>query len=264
VALLNFLAGRAKYPAFKKKHSHQSIRLYMAKSKEPLDMKRTREHSSEPSSITISKDCAGRHFVSMRCEFEPVKLPVSPKTVGVELGLNHLFITSDGFKQKNPRHTKQYQVKLTYLQQRISKTKKGSSNRNKARQKVARLPAKIADSRLNALHKASRTLINEKQVVCVENLAVKNMIKNPCLAKHIADASWGEFVRQLDYKVEWAGRKLVKIDRWLPSSKCCSCCGYSMKRLPLDVRWWDCPECNTRHDRDINAAINIKTVGLAG
>jgi putative transposase len=275
-AFNSFYAGRTKYPTFKRKDARQSIRLtksaflfkegklYIAKSNEPLSVKWARELSSEPSSVTISKDSAGRYFVSMLCEFEPVSLPVSPKTVGVDLGLNHLFITSDGFKQKNPRYTKKYQVKLAYLQKRMSKKKKGSSNRNKARQKVARLHAKIADSRLDALHKASRKLINENQVVCVESLAVKNMIKNHCLAKHIADASWGEFVRQLEYKAGWAGRDLVKIDRWYPSSKRCSGCGYTMKKLPLDVRSWDCPECNTHRDRDINAAINIKTVGLAG
>jgi putative transposase len=275
-AYLNFWAGRAKYPCFKKKTARQSIRLtksgfrykdgklYMAKSSQPLSVRWSRELSSEPSSITISKDRAGRYFISMLCEFEPIKLRVSPKTVGVDLGLNHLFIDSTGFKQKNPKFTKIYQNKLAYLQQCLSKKQKGSSNRNKVRQKVARLHAKIADSRLDALHQASRKLINENQVVCVEDLAVKNMIKNPKLAKHIADASWSEFVRQLEYKAEWAGREVVKIDRWFPSSKRCSSCGHTVRQLPLEVRSWQCPECNTQHDRDINAAINIKTVELAG
>ena len=191
-------------------------------------------------------------------------MPVTAKTVGIDLGLNNLFITDSGEKVDNPRHTKRYEKKLAYLQRKLAKKKKGSKNRDKARQKVARLHAKIADSRLDNLHKLSRKLINENQVVCVESLAVKNMIRNPKLAKHIADASWGEFVRQLKYKAEWAGRTISEIDRFFPSSKRCSCCGFVHESMPLNIRNWPCPECNTYHDRDINAAMNIKTVGLAG
>ena len=122
----------------------------------------------------------------------------------------------------------------------------------------------MADCRLNNLHKLSRMLINENQVVCVESLSVKNMIKNPKLAQHIADASWSEFVRQLEYKAEWAGRTVSKIDRFFPSSKRCSSCGFVNESMPLNVRDWCCLACNTHHDRDINAAKNIKTVGMAG
>jgi putative transposase len=277
-AFLNFWAGRAKYPTFKKKHSKQAIRLtksgfrfkagklYIAKSEEPLDIRWTRKLPSEVSSISISKDAAGRYFVSMLCEFEPEKLDVSPKTIGIDLGLNHLYIDSEGHKQKNPKYTKKYEHKLAYLQRQLSKKKKGSSNRNKARHKVAKLHAKIADCRRDATHKATRALINENQVICVEDLAVKNMVKNPKLAKHISDANWGEFLRQLEYKADWAGRQIVKIDRWFPSSKRCSTpnCGHIMDSLALDIRSWECPSCNTLHDRDVNAAKNIKTVGLAG
>ena len=196
-------------------------------------------------------------------------MPVSNKTVGIDLGLTDLFITSDGKKSGNPRHTLSYQSKLAYYQKQLAKKKKGSRNRAKAKLKVARIHAKIADCRMNATHKASRTLINENQggghpLVCVESLNVKGMIKNPKLAKHIADANWGEFVRQLRYKSQWAGRTLVEIDRFFPSSKRCSGCGFVQESLPLSVRHWDCPECGTQHDRDINAAINIKAAGLAG
>ena len=144
----------------------------------------------------------------MLCEFEAKPMPISNKTVGTDLGLTDLFITSDGFKSGNPRHIKRYEAKLAYLQRKLAKKKKGSKNREKLRLKIARLHAKIADCRMDATHKASRTLINENQVVCVETLTVKNMMKNPKLAKHIADANWGEFVRQLKYKSEWADRTL--------------------------------------------------------
>ena len=275
-AFKNFWEGRAKYPTFKKRHAKQSATfaasafsmkdglLFIAKSKEPLNIRWSRELSSEPSSITISKDRAGRYFVSMLCEFEAKPMPISKNTVGIDLGLTDLFITSDGKKSGNPKFIKRYEQKLAYLQRELAKKQKGSNNRAKAKLKVARLHAKIADCRMDATHKASRKLINENQVVCVENLAVKNMIKNPKLAKHIADANWGEFVRQLQYKAEWADRTVTEIDRFFPSSKRCSSCGFINESLSLSIREWDCPECKAHHDRDINAAVNIKTAGLAG
>lgn len=274
-AFKNFWDNRARYPQFKKKHAKQSItlassafkyrdgQLFIAKSKEPLNIRWSRELPSTPTTVTVSKDKAGRYFVSMLCRFESKPMPVTAKTVGIDLGLNNLFITDSGEKVDNPRHTKRYENKLAYLQRQLAKKKKGSKNRDKVRQKVARLHAKIADSRLDNLHKLSRKLINENQVVCVESLAVKNMIRNPKLAKHIADASWGEFVRQLKYKAEWAGRTISEIDRFFPSSKRCSCCGFVHESMPLNIRNWTCPECNTHHDRDINAAMNIRTAGLA-
>jgi putative transposase len=275
-AFKNFFEGRAKYPVKKKKRHKQSAeftksafkfrdgQLFIAKSKQPLNIRWSRELPSEPTTVTISKDTAGRYFVSMLCRFEPKPMPVTAKTVGIDLGLNNLFITDSGEKVDNPRHFKHYQNKLAYLQRQLAKKKKGSNNRAKVRQKVARLHAKIADSRLDNLHKLSRKLINENQVVCVESLQVKNMLRNPKLAKNIADASWGEFVRQLKYKAEWAGRTIVEIERFFPSSKRCSCCGFVHESMPLNIRNWTCPECNTHHDRDINAAKNIKTAGLAG
>lgn len=274
-AFKNFFEGRASHPTFKKKTHRQSAeftrsafkyrdgQLFMAKSKEPLRIRWSRELPGDPSTITISKDCSGRYFVSCLCEFEPKPMPVVAKTVGIDLGLKDLFITSDGFKSSNPQHLKRYEQRLALLQRRLSKKKKGSANRAKAKLKVAKLHAKIADCRMDATHKASRTLINENQVVCLENLTVKNMVKNPKLAKHIADANWGELGRQLQYKALWAGRTVVKIDRWYPSSKRCSCCGHTLDHLSLSVRSWRCPECSIEHDRDINAAQNIKAAGLA-
>jgi putative transposase len=274
-AFANFFAGRAAYPAFKSKRHKQAAeftasafkyrdgKLYMAKSKSPLDIRWSRELPSAPSTVTISRDAAGRYFVSCLCEFESVSMPVTAKTVGIDVGLKDLFVTDTGLKTGNPRHTAKYAARLALLQRRLSKKAKGSKKRAKACLKVARLHAKIADCRMDNLHKLSRKLINENQVVCVESLKVKNMIRNPKLSKAIADASWGEFVRQLAYKAEWAGRSLVAIDQFFPSSKRCSGCGFTLQKMPLDVRQWVCPECGETHDRDINAARNIKAAGLA-
>ncbi|WP_312670442.1 RNA-guided endonuclease TnpB family protein [Pseudescherichia sp.] len=274
-AFSNFFAGRARYPTFKSKRHKQAAelttsafkyrdgRLYMAKSKAPLDVRWSRPLPSVPSTVTLTRDTAGRYFVSCLCEFEPVSLPVTAATTGIDVGLKDLFVTDTGFKSGNPRHTAKYAARLALLQRRLSKKARGSKNRAKARLKVARLHAKIADCRLDALHKATRKLINENQVVCVESLKVKNMIRHPSLSGAIADASWGEFVRQLEYKGEWAGRSVVAIDPFFPSSKRCSCCGFTLQKMPLYVRKWSCPECGADHDRDVNAARNIKAAGLA-
>lgn len=275
VAFKNFFEGRTKYPVFKTKRHRQSAeftrsafkykdgKLYLAKSKTPLDIRWSRELPSEPSTVTVSKDSAGRYFVSCLCEFEPSALPVTPNAIGIDLGLKDLFVPDKGEPVGNPRYTAKYAAKLAKAQRRLSKKKLGSANRAKARQKVAKIHAKISDCRQDNLHKLSRRLINENQVICVESLKVKNMIRNPKLSKAIADAGWGEFVRQLKYKAEWAGRSLVTIDQWFPSSKRCSDCGHTLTSLPLSVRKWDCPECGAHHDRDQNAAKNIKAAGLA-
>ncbi|RCV85843.1 RNA-guided endonuclease InsQ/TnpB family protein, partial [Vreelandella rituensis] len=267
---------RARYPRFKKKDGRQSIRLTkaafryrdgditIAKSKAPLPIRWSRPLPSEPSSITISQDRAGRYFISCLCEFAPNALPITPRMVGIDLGLTDLFITSDGAKSGNPRHLKRYEAKLAYLQRRLAKKRKGSNNRNKLRQKVARLHAKIADCRRDATHKATRALINENQVLCIESLNIAGMVKNRHLAKAISDAGWGEFVRQLEYKAAWAGRQVVKVSQWFPSSKLCHGCGHKVEKLPLSQRQWQCKGCGEPIDRDVNAAKNIRTAGLAG
>ncbi|MFC3608586.1 RNA-guided endonuclease InsQ/TnpB family protein [Stutzerimonas tarimensis] len=274
-AFKHFFEGRAKYPAFKKKRHRQSAefttsafryrdgKLFLAKCAEPLAIRWSRALPSEPSTVTVSRDAAGRYFVSCLCEFAPETLPVTPKMIGIDLSLKDLFVTSEGERIGNPRHAAKYATRLARAQRRLSKKKLGSANRAKARQKVARIHAKLSDCRMDGLHKLSRRLINENQVVCVESLTVKNMIRNPTLSKAIADVGWGELVRQLEYKGEWAGRQVVGIDRWYPSSKRCSCCGHTLDSLPLDIRAWACPECKTEHDRDVNAAVNIKAAGLA-
>ena len=272
-AFKNFFEGRAKYPTFKKKRSKQSAeftksafkyrdgQLFIAKSKLPLNVRWSRELPSELTTITISKDSAGRYFVSCLCRFEPKPLPISKNTVGIDLGLTDLVITSNGFKSGNPRHIKRYASKLAKAQRVLSKKKKGSSNFHKARKKVARVQAKIADCRRDFTHKLTSQLINDNQVISCESLSVKNMVKNRKLAKAISDANWGELVRQLTYKAEWYGRTVVQIDRWYPSSKRCNSCGHVVDSLPLHIRKWLCPECSSELDRDLNAALNIKAVG---
>lgn len=277
-AFTNFFEKRAGYPAFKSKKQRQSAefttsaftyrdgQLFLAKCKEPLAIRWTKGREtlpSAPSTVTVSRDTAGRYFVALLCEVETQPLPVSPRMTGIDLGLKVLFVTAEGEQIDNPRHTAKYAARLAKAQRALSRKQRGSKNRAKARQKVARLHAKIADTRLDGLHKLSRRLINENQVVCVESLAVKNLIRNRALSKSIADAGWGELVRQLEYKAAWAGRQVVKIDRWFPSSKRCSCCGHTLTSLTLKVRDWTCPSCATHHDRDLNAAINIKAAGLA-
>ncbi|HSH49771.1 MAG TPA: transposase, partial [Halomonas sp.] len=184
----------ARYPRFKRKDRRQSIRLTraafryrdgeitIAKTTEPLPIRWSRPLPGAPSSITLSRDRAGRYFISCLCEFTPEPLPITPKTVGIDLGLTDLFITSDGHKSGNPRHLKHYAAKLAYHQRRLARKQKGSKNRAKARNKVARLHAKIADCRRDALHKATRSLVNENQVLCVESLNIAGMVKNRPLA----------------------------------------------------------------------------------
>lgn len=272
----NFFARRNKYPTFKKKDGAQSAEyttsafkwdgkaLSIAKNG-PLNIRfsRTIPKAAIVTTVTVSKDCAGRYFVSMLCTDQvQEKTPVAAK-VGIDLGLSHFAILSTGEKIAAPNTFRKNEATLAKLQRRLAKKTKGSANRKKAKLKVARLHAKIADSRKDFLHKLSTRLVNENQVIAIETLAVSNMQKNRCLAKSISDASWAEFVRQLEYKSLWYGRELVGIDRWYPSSKRCSDCGHTVVKMPLNVREWTCPECGTIHDRDINAARNVLAAGLA-
>ncbi len=276
-AMLNFFEGRAEYPTFKKKSHAQSAEyttsafkwdgstLTLAKQKEPLAIvwSRPLPDGVKPSSITITKDEANRYFVSLLVEEDIQPLPVVNKMVGLDLGLKSMVITSDGHTYGNPKFFAKDEKKLARLQRRQAKKKKGSRNRNKARLKVAHVHKKIADRRRDYQHKLSTQIIRENQVVCVESLHVKNMVKNHCLAKAISDVGWSEFVRQLEYKAQWYGRTLVKIDKWYPSSKRCFECGHILDSLSLEVRSWTCPECGVFHDRDLNAAKNVLSAGLA-
>jgi putative transposase len=190
-------------------------------------------------------------------------LPQIDKAVGIDAGITSLIATSDGEKIANPKHFRRLRFKLRQAQKALSRRVKGSNNTEKARRKVSRIQAAIADARKDFLHKLTTRLARENQTIAVEDLAVKNMMKNRKLSAAIADASWSELVRQLEYKCQWYGRTLIKIDRWFPSSKRCGNCGHVVDKLPLDIREWDCPKCGTHHDRDINAANNILAAGLA-
>jgi putative transposase len=215
-----------------------------------------------PKSVTVSLDSAGRYFVSILLEEEIKPKPVTAKRCGVDLGLVDSVTTSHGEKSGNPRFFQKSAKRLAQAQRLLSRKQLGSNNRAKARTQVARIHAQIADRRIDFVHKLTTHLINENQIVCVESLAVKNMLKNPHLSKAIADVGWGEIIRQLAYKAAWFGRTLVKIDRFFPSSKKCNACQNVVASLSLEVRYWTCPACTTTHDRDINAAINILKEGL--
>ncbi|WP_156093185.1 RNA-guided endonuclease InsQ/TnpB family protein [Planktothrix serta] len=277
-AFTNFFAGRAKYPNFKKKRhggsaeftssafTYKNGEIYLAKSKQPLPIRWSRQLPSgcQPSTITVKLDPSGRWFVSVRID-DPTdnKLEPTDKNLGIDLGISSLFTTSDGVKVANPKHFNQLHKKLRLAQKSLSRKTPGSKNREKARKKVARIHAQITDCRRDHTHKITTQLIRENQTIVVEDLAVGNLIKNPKLARAISDANWAELVRQLTYKAEWYGRKLIKIDRWFPSSKRCGNCGHILDKLPLNIREWDCPNCGMHHDRDINAANNILAAGLA-
>jgi putative transposase len=274
----NFFAKRAKYPAFKRKEGTQAAEytvsafrwdgrtLKLAKMNELLRIRfsRTIPKAAKVTTVTVTKDPAGRYFVSMLCDDSVgAKAPATGK-IGIDLGLTHFAILSTGEMVAAPNAFRKHEARLSVLQRRLAKKRPNSKNRAKARLKVSRHNDKIADSRRDFLDKLSTRLVNENQVIAIESLAVANMQKNRKLAKSIGDASWSEFVRQLAYKAQWLGRTLIGLDRWYPSSKRCSACGYIVEKLPLSVREWTCPECGTTHDRDVNAARNVLTAGLAG
>lgn len=276
-AFMNFFEGKGKYPTCKKKRNQQSAtyadtafrwdgtHMTLAKMAEPLEIvwSRPLPHGCKPSTVTITKDAADRYFISILVEQDMAHLEPVEQTIGADLGLKDFVILSTGEKVGNPHFFTKDEKKLAKAQRRQAKKQKGSKNRAKAAKKVARLHARIADRRRDFLHKLSTRLIRENQTICVESLAVKNMVKNHHLSKALHDVGWSAFVSQLEYKAAWYGRNLVKIDRWYPSSKRCSHCGYILDSLPLEVRQWTCPACGVTHDRDSNAAKNVHAAGLA-
>ena len=276
-AFVNFFAGRSKYPNFKKKSNGGSAeftkaafrwrygQVFLAKCTDALPIRWSRDFPDdcEPSTITVKLEPNGRWFVSLLVDTNINQLPRTDKQIGLDMGITSLITTSNGDKIANQSHFKQLRKKLKRLQKALSSKQKGSNNRYKARVKVARVYAQITDARKDFLHKLTTQLVRENQTIVVEDLAIRNMVKNHKLALAISDASWGELIRQLAYKCEWYGRELIKIDRWFPSSKRCGNCGHIVDKLPLNKRAWECPKCGTNHDRDVNAANNILAAGLA-
>lgn len=272
----NFFAKRARYPRFKKRGHRQSATytrsafkwdasnrsLTIAKLGR-LNIRWSRRFVANPSTVTISKTPSGKYFVSIRIDEDNRPMPPASSEVGIDLGIASLATLSDGRTIDNPKLTQRFARRLAKAQRNLARKQKGSNRRRRARVAVAKINARIANSRLDWTHKATTRLIQENQLIVVEDLNVQGMVKNRKLSKAIADCSWFEFVRQLTYKADWYGRVLHKIGRFVPTSKACSNCGHRLDKLPLSIRNWQCPQCGTQHDRDVNAAINILAAGRA-
>ena len=274
----NFWDKRTAYPTFKKKRGGGSAtytrsafrfrdgQIFLAKCSEALPIRWSRQLPAgvEPSSVVVSLHPSGRWHISLKVD-DPTIQPLPPveRSIGLDAGISALVTDSDGNIVANPRTINRFQKRMRQAQKALSRKVKGSNNRRKARVRVARIHARIADIRQNHLHQLSTRLIRENQTIVVEDLNIRGMVKNHSLARAISDASWSELMRQLSYKAEWHGRKLVKVDRFFPSSKTCSSCGHLLNKLPLQIRSWECPSCGATHDRDHNAARNILAAGLA-
>lgn len=276
-AYVNFWGKRAKYPTFKRRgkttdaatyfrncFSFRDGKLTLAKQAEPLAIvwSRPLPEGAVPSQVTVSRNSRGQYHVSILVETTVRDLPVTGSTVGVDAGITSLVTLSTGEKVVNPRHERRDRKRLARAQRVLSRKSKGSANRAKAKLRAAKIHGRIRDRRSDALHKLSTRLVREHDTICIEDLTVRNMLRNHTLARAISDASWSELRRQLEYKADWYGRQVIAIDRWYPSSKTCSVCGTIVETLPLNVREWTC-RCGTTHDRDVNAARTILAVGLA-
>jgi putative transposase len=270
-AFVNFFERRAKYPQFKNKHRKQSIqypqgvkvvddcKVFLPKIGH-LNAVVHRELAGVIKTVTVSKDPSGKYFASILTE-NGVNAPVASlngKILGIDVGLTDLAVTSDGSKFANPKHVDRAQRNLKRKQQHLSRKIKGSNSRNKARLLVAKAHERVAHARKDYLHKLSTRLVHENQVIAVEDLHVKGLMKNHNLARAIGDAGWGAFTHMLKYKTARAGKGYIEVNRFFASSKTCACCLHAQASMPLAIRMWTCDQCGVKHDRDINAAINIR------
>ncbi|MGI5168123.1 RNA-guided endonuclease InsQ/TnpB family protein [Spirillospora sp. CA-253888] len=276
-AFANFFAGRARYPRFKSRTGRQAAhytrsafrmrggQLHIAKTRTPLafawsfDIDVT---ALDPTMVVVSREPDGRWYVSFAIDIDdPAPAPQAGHAIGVDLGVKEFAVTSDGDRVPNPRHLERKARNLARYQRRMARKQPGSANRRKA--KVAAAHRKVRNARADFLHRTSTHLVRSADTIAIEDLNVRGMVRNRRLARVISDCGWGEFRRQLEYKCRRAGRVLVVVDRWYPSSKTCSGCGHLLAELGLATRAWTCPACRTRHDRDHNAATNILAAGRA-
>ena len=276
VAFSNFFDKRTAYPAFKRKDARQSANytergfsfdaatrtLKLAKIG-AIKVKWSRKAIPHPSSIRLIRAASGKYFISLVVETQAVALPETGQAVGIDFGVARLATLSTGERIANPKYGAKWQRRLASYQKRLARCQKGSKRRMQVKRHVARVHEKIANSRSDTLHKLSTGLVTRFDVICVEDLHLRGMVKNHTLARSLHDASIGTAVRMIEEKAERYGKTVVKIDRWFPSSKTCSACGHIVEKLPLSVREWTCPECGTAHDRDANAAVNILAAGHA-
>ena len=273
-AFSNFFDKRAAYPSFKRKEARQSAnytergfsfdqerRILKFAKIGAIKVRWSRKAIPHPSSIRLIRTATGKYFVSLVVETQPAPLPETGESVGIDFGVARLATLSNGERIANPKHGAKWQRRLAFYQKRLARATKGSKRRMKVKRHVARIHEKIANSRSDTLHKLSTDLVTRFDVICVEDLHLRGMVKNHSLARSLHDASIGTAIRMIEEKAERYGKTVVKIDRWFPSSKTCSGCGCIVDKLPLSVREWACPECGAHHDRDANAAANILAVG---
>ena len=278
VAYNNFFNKKAKFPNFKKKSNKQSFNVPqdfavhdnvvdIPKCK-GIKIKLHRTIEGTTKSITISRTPSGRYFASVLCELEIPEPVITGNEIGIDYGIKAFITTSDGKSIESPKFLRKAEKRLKQLSKSFSKKvslkQPSAKNRYKAQKRLARQHEKVSNQLQDFLHKTSRQLVSDNQAIYIESLAIRNMIQNHCLAKSISDSGWNMFVNMLKYKGSWHGCRIIEIDRWFPSSKRCHVCGYINDNLTLSDRSWLCPECNTNHDRDVNAAINILTFGRAG
>ncbi|QKJ50230.1 IS200/IS605 family element transposase accessory protein TnpB [Proteus vulgaris] len=277
VAFSNFFNPKlkARFPTFKSQHGKQSsyhcvgVKVLDGSIKipklSPIEARLHREIVGTLKSITLSRSATGKYSASILCD-DRAEAPAKPTLIsvvtGLDMGLSHYAIKSNGVKIPNPRHLMNASRNLRRKQKALSRKKKGSANRRKARIRLAGVHERVANSRADFQHKLSRAIVDENQAVIVETLKVANMMKNPPLARAIGDAGWSGFIAKLEYKAAEKGVHVVKLEQWFASSKTCHCCGHKMPEMPLNKRIWQCPECEIEHDRDINAAINIERKGI--
>ena len=273
---VNFFQKRAAHPVFKSKHNHHqsyrtinqrdNIRIVGKRIKLPkLGFVKIRQSMEvgKINNVTIERTPTGKYFAVLNVEFEPEPLINMGGLIGIDVGIKDFYSDSNGNVVSNPKYLEKSMRKLIREQRKLSRKQKGSNNRNKQRVKVALVHEKITNQRNDFLQKQSTMLIRENQTICIEDLKVKNMIRNRRLAQHIASASWSKFFDMLTYKSVWYGNDIVKVPTMYPSSQTCSCCGYKNTLVKnLAVRVWECPKCHTVHNRDANASINILKKGL--